>query len=72
MSGLYSIHFVDNKDGLILGSRGEILVTDDSGANWKLTQSGNYATLTDAAVTNTDKIFVIGFNGTMLTTQAVQ
>ena len=72
MSGLYSIHFVDNKDGLILGSRGEILVTDDSGANWKLTQSGNYATLTDAAVTGEDKIFVIGFNGTMLTSQAMQ
>ncbi len=72
ISGLYSIHFVDNKDGLILGSRGEILVTNDSGANWKLTKSGNFATLTDAAVTNRDKIFVIGFNGTMLTNQVVQ
>ncbi len=72
LSGLYSINFVDNKDGLILGSKGEILVTDDSGANWKLTNSGNYAALTDAAVTARDRIFVIGFNGTMLTNKVVQ
>lgn len=72
LSGLYSIHFVDNKDGLILGSRGEVLVTDDSGINWKVTRSGNYATLTDAAVAADKKIFLVGFNGTMLTNQAVQ
>ncbi|HSD64658.1 MAG TPA: protein kinase [Ignavibacteriaceae bacterium] len=72
LSGLYSIHFVDNKDGLILGSRGEILVTDDSGANWKLTNSGNYTALTDAAIASRDQIFVVGFNGTMLTNRILQ
>ncbi|MFO7446789.1 MAG: protein kinase [Ignavibacteriaceae bacterium] len=66
-SGLSAIHFFDEKSGIILGGKGEILLTEDSGKSWKLTPSGQYAGLTSLTTTPSNKIFLSGQNGIILT-----
>jgi len=65
-SGLYKISFVNEKEGLILGTRGDILFTSDAGITWKSIQNNAYYSLTDLAVTPGGKIFIVGYNGTIL------
>ncbi|MFO7445277.1 MAG: hypothetical protein R6W90_02875 [Ignavibacteriaceae bacterium] len=62
-----AIHFFDEKSGIILGGKGEILLTEDSGKSWKLTSSGQYAGLTSLTTTPSNKIFLSGQNGIILT-----
>ncbi len=65
-SGLYKIRFVNEKEGLILGTRGDILYTSDAGIKWKSIQSNTYYSLTDLTVTPNGKIYIVGYNGTIL------
>jgi len=66
-SGLYSVFFADDNLGFILGNKGEIWISNDSGKDWKLYNSGVYAALTSAAETPSKKIYIVGYNGTILT-----
>ena len=65
-SGLYKINFVNEKEGLILGTRGDIIYTSDAGLSWKSILSNTYYSLTDVVVTPNGKIFIVGYNGTIL------
>ncbi|HKJ81001.1 MAG TPA: hypothetical protein VJ954_03175, partial [Ignavibacteriaceae bacterium] len=68
-SKLYSVAFLDKQNGIITGSKGEILITRDSGATWQTTASGKFGALTNIAVLPSRKVLIVGFNGTILASQ---
>lgn len=67
LSGLMSILFLDANRGLITSNKGEILETDDGGVNWKVSSSGNYFALNRAVLSENSKIYIVGYNGIILT-----
>ncbi len=70
VSGFYSVKMINKNDGIILTSKGNILISDDRGKSWLSTSSGNYTELTGIAVTSSNKIFIVGYNGIILTNRS--
>jgi len=66
-SGLMNIRFRNINEGVIVGSKGEILYSSDGGSNWNLIPTGIFYSLSDAVYKKNGKIFITGFNGTLLT-----
>ena len=67
ISGLSSVFFLDELNGMILGSKGEILITKDGGKSWQASPSGGYAALKGITSTPSNKVFIVGLNGVILT-----
>lgn len=67
LSGLMSILFLDANQGIITGNKGEILESNDGGATWKVGSSGNYFSLNKVVESENQKIYIVGFNGIILT-----
>lgn len=66
VSGLVSINFISESRGYITSNKGEILETADGGKTWNVNPSGNYFSLSKIFITPRQKVFIVGFNGTIL------
>lgn len=66
LSGLVSINFQNDKRGYITSNKGEILETADGGKSWSVNPSGNYFSLSKIFITPRQKVFIVGFNGTII------
>jgi photosystem II stability/assembly factor-like uncharacterized protein len=60
------IGFFNKSEGLLLGSRGEILYTSNAGKNWNNILSNTFSSLVDLAVTPSKKNFIVGYNRAIL------
>ena len=66
ISGLYSILFLDETNGFVFGSKGEILISKDAGKTWEQSTSGTFGTLNSAAKNSTGTVYAAGDNGIMI------
>lgn len=66
LSGLVSINFLSENRGYITSNKGEILETSSGGNSWTVNPSGNYFSLSKIFITPRQKVFIVGFNGTIL------
>ncbi len=65
-TGFRDVQFIDN-EGWIVGNKGIILHTEDSGKNWKILKIGSFA-LNDIHMLNNDRGFIAADSGVILTT----
>ncbi len=67
VAGFYAVKLFNGKYGIILSNKGNIYLSYDIGKTWKTTSSGDYAALTALTITPARKIFIVGYNGKILT-----
>lgn len=65
-SGFHFLHFIDEKNGWILGDHGIILKTANSGANWKVQDSGTTESLLSGCFLSNQAGWAVGRRGTVL------
>jgi photosystem II stability/assembly factor-like uncharacterized protein len=63
---LYSVFFLNQKEGWIVGNVGTILHSTDGGATWTPQTSGTIAMLRDVFFTSPTNGYAVGNNGTIL------
>ena len=63
---LYSVHFTDEDNGLISGSKGSILLTRDGGVTWEMQNSGTDDNLFSVIYTNDGHGYAAGAWGTIV------
>lgn len=65
---LFTIKFVDENSGFILGNNGVILKTTDGGNNWRRVSSGTDRILYDIDFVDNELGYIVGWNGIVLRT----
>ncbi len=64
----FKVKFVNDKEGIITGTKGIILKTKDSGSTWNQVKSNTNEIIFDCDFFDTKRGFAVGWNGTILST----
>jgi hypothetical protein len=64
-TNLYSIYFLDEKNGWVTGASGTILKTENGGDNWQLIPSGTSFSLSFVKFFNENEGILAGSGGTI-------
>ena len=64
--GLYDLCFLNTLNGYIVGAKGKIMFTTDSGKTWVEDRLRTYVTLTGISKAPNGLLYVVGVNGTII------
>lgn len=66
IGGLQKVYFLSKNYVSLIGSKGTLMISKDSGVNWNLIDTHSFTNMNDMALNPDGHLYLVGYNGQML------